>query len=304
MSNYSTLTSEIVKLAKEREETLPLRNEACRSRFFFQPHPTPKVFLFFHGFTAAPYQFEPMGKAFYETGYNVLIPRLPGHGQAGDWNRDNPPPLPEDAQIYKQFAWDWLQQAQLLGKEVIVGGLSANANLAAWLALEYPDQIERALLFAPYLSGMNSLVDLAVEFLPVYYEWLNKNSPGNFGYDGFHMPALRLFLDLAQDIIKQVKSSSAVPPMLIVASESDRATNQEDQQAFFESLLKRQPKCWYHCFDKSLKIPHTMMTELEGNHYQDLLIAITKAFVESDITWAEFEKNPKFFSPNAVDGQR
>lgn len=290
MPNYDSLTSNILQQAKFREDTLPLLNEACRSRFFFQPHPTPKVFLFFHGFTAAPYQFVPMGEAFYQAGYNVLIPLLPGHGQAGDWNGDHPPPLPETLQIYQDFARDWLQKAQALGDKVIVGGLSANANLAAWLALEYPEQIDRALLFAPYLSGTNSLVDLVVEFLPVYYEWLNKKSSGHFGYDGFRMPALRIFLDMAQDMMQHIDQYPLVPPMFMIASESDHATNQDDQQSFFEALVKRQPKCWYHCFDKKLKVPHTMMTKIEGNEYQDLLLDMSQAFVESDRTWAELQE--------------
>lgn len=107
----------------ERETTLPVMNENCLSRFLLQPSPSSKVCLFFHGFTATPEQFLPIGSAFFEAGYNVLIPLLPGHGQAGNWNRDRPPPLPEEQETYQQFGLYWLQQAQALGKQVIVGGL-------------------------------------------------------------------------------------------------------------------------------------------------------------------------------------
>ncbi|HBL09848.1 MAG TPA: alpha/beta hydrolase [Cyanobacteria bacterium UBA11162] len=289
MLNYSTTTTAILNQAKTREEALPLRNEKCRSQFFFHPDPTPKVCLFFHGFTAGPYQFEPLGKAFFEAGYNVLIPLLPGHGIAGDWNGDNPPPLPEDPQIYLQFVQEWLEQAKLLGQEVIIGGLSGSGNLAAWLALEYPQEINRSLLFAPYFSGNNILVDWLVELLPFYYEWLNKDNPGNFGYEGFRIPALRVFLDIGQEILERAKTTPAAP-MLIISSESDRATRIEEHQELFEAVSQYQPKSWYYCFEEELNIPHTMMTQAEGNNYLQLLINLAKTYVESNLTWSQVQE--------------
>ena len=75
--------------------------------------------------------------------------------------------------------------------------------------------------------------------------------------------------------------------MFIISSERDRVTSKHDQQALFEAVLKHQPKSWYHCFDKVLDIHHRMMTKVEGNDYQNLVIALAKAYVESDLTWAE-----------------
>lgn len=286
MFDYSATISAIAQQAKTREDALPIRNEQCRSKFYFHPTPTPKVCLFFHGFTAGPYQFEPLGEAFFKAGYNVLIPLLPGHGIAGDWDGDNPPPLPEDLQVYLQFFREWYQQAKSLGEQLVVGGLSTSGVVAAWLALEYPQEIHRSLSFAPYLSGMNKLVDWLVEILPFYYEWLNKDNPGNFGYEGFRIPALRIFLDMAQEILDRAKHTPAAP-LLIVSSESDQATDLHEHQELFEAVLNYQPKSWYYCFDKKLGIPHTMMTKAEGNDYVALLITLALAYVESDLTWAE-----------------
>ena len=289
MFDYSTTTTAIAQQAQTREDALPLRNEKCRSKFFFQPNPSPKVCLFFHGFTAGPYQFEPLGEALFQAGYNVLVPLQPGHGVAGNWDGNNPPPLPEDPQLYQQFALDWVEKAKLLGKQLIIGGYSTGGTLAAWLAQEHPQHIEKTLLFAPYLSGTNKLVDWLIEILPFYYEWLNKDNPGNFGYDGFPIPALRFLLDMGQQILDQAKNTPATP-MLIISSEGDQATNFHEHKELFESVLKHQPKSWYYCFDKALKIPHTMMTEPEGNHYLNLLITLAKAFIDSEVTWADIEE--------------
>ncbi|MCU0535771.1 MAG: alpha/beta fold hydrolase [Hydrococcus sp. Prado102] len=286
MSEYAKIVAEIVRQTQTHEDTLPLRNEACRSRFFLQPNPAQKVCLFLHGFTAGPYQFAPMGKFFFRAGYNVLIPLMPGHGKAGEWSSNNPPPLPTDPQVYQTFVVQWLQLAQAMGKQVVVGGLSTGATLAAWLARKYPQQIYRTLLFAPYLHNKIKLLDFFVENFPFYFEWFNKDAQGNFGYKGFSIPALRLFLEMGQEIQDRA-SESLFAPMFILSSASDMVTSDRDHQILFESALKNQPITWYHCFDKALDIHHRMMTKMEGNDYQDLVITLAKAYIDSDLTWAE-----------------
>ena len=288
MYNYSTLTKAIAQETEARELALRLMDSTCRSRFFFQPNPSPTC-LFFHGFTAVPYQFVPLGEAFFRAGYNVLIPLLPGHGLAGNWDGHNPPPLPEDRQIYEQFGLQWLQLAQDLGEKVIVGGLSGGSTLAVWLALERPQQIDRTLVFAPYLSDSNKLVDLFVRVFNIYFEWKTKPGRAHFGYPGFLMPSLRLFLDMGADILERADRSPSAP-MFIVSSESDRAVGNKEHEALFEAVRKFQPRSWYHRLARSLDIPHTMMTRAEGDNYIELLIAIAKAYVESDLTWAEAEE--------------
>lgn len=281
-------TLKILRETKAAEETLPLMAQTEGSRFFLQPHKSDRVCLFFHGFTATPEQFVPIGEAFFQSGYNVLIPLLPGHGMAGDWNGDNPPPLPENQEVYQDFGLHWLQLAQSLGKEVIVGGLSGSGTLVAWLALKCPEQIYRALAFAPYFSGNNKLVDWFVRTFNIYFKWITKPGVAHFGYEGFLMPTLRLFLEMGADILEQAQKILAAP-MLIVSSESDPSVGNKEHEALFEAVLKFQPKSWYVRFDKLLDIPHNMMTVAEGNEYRDILIAIAKAFVESDLTWVEVE---------------
>ena len=290
MFDYLTFTSNLIQETRAREKPLPLIEGTSGSRFFLHPGETDKICLFFHGFTAVPEQFVPIGEAFFQAGCNVLIPLLPGHGIAGNWDSDNPPPLPEDKEVYQQFALEWLQIAQALGKKIIVSGLSGGSTLAAWLALERAVQVYRGLIFAPYLSGSNIFVDLIVKVLDFYFQWRTEPGVKSFGYDGFSMPSLRLFLDMGEEIIKKAESRYTAP-MLIVSSENDRAVGSHEHKELFEAVLKNQPKSWYYCFDRDLGIPHNMMTEGEGNKHLDLLIAIAKDYVESDLTWWEAREN-------------
>lgn len=291
MTSYAATTATLSRTIQAREQTLPLKQEACRSRFFFHPQPTAKVCLFFHGFTAAPYQFVPMAEALYRAGHNVLIPLMPGHGRAGDWCQETPPPLPQDVEVYQRFALAWLRQAQTLGRQVVVGGLSGGGTLAAWLALNQPQAIARTLLFAPYLSSSKKVIDLFVRTSERYFEWVSPalSSHNKPSYDGFSVPALRVFLNLGNQVLQQAKQGTAAP-MFTISSESDRAVENRDHFALFERALERQPLCWYHRFDRVLDIPHTMMTTAEGNAYERLLIVMAKAYIESNLTWAEVEE--------------
>ncbi len=291
MSSYSDTIAAIVQQAKQRENALPLLNESCRSQFFFHPTPTKRVCLFLHGFTAGPYQFAPMADTFFKAGYNVLIPLLPGHGQAGNWSSHNPPPLPTDPTVYQQFALHWLTQAQALGEEVIVGGLSAGGTLTAWLALERPQAIYRALLFAAYLGSSSRVLDQFVRAIDTYFEWTVSNSAPvtSSGYPGFTVPALRVFLNLGQDLLHRSQNQPSAP-LFILSSESDLATGSFDHKTLFENALVRQPITWYNCFSHELAIPHTMMTVQEGNRWASMLPSMAKAFVESNLSWAEVQE--------------
>ncbi len=288
MSEYSTITRQIIEHANTVENNLPIRNEGCRSKFFFHPNITSKVCLFFHGFTAAPYQFEPLAKVLFQAGYNVLIPLLPGHGIAGDWGRDNPPPLPDEREIYEKFALSWLEIAKKLGK-VIVGGLSGGATLAAWLAIERRQEIEKALLFACYLSSNKFIIDLFVKVLPVYFKWQNKDNREPIGYPGFRIPNLRLFLDMGKEILDRVENED-IAPIFLIYSESDEGIDHDELNLLFKATVRQEPQCWQYMFDKIFEIPHPMMTAQEGNQYENLLVAIAQAYVDSDITWDELRE--------------
>ncbi|YAF95076.1 MAG: alpha/beta hydrolase [Nodularia sp. CChRGM 3473] len=282
-------TAKFLEEVHQSESKQGLKNEACRSKFLIHPYSTSKVCFFLHGFTAGPYQFEPLGKAFFNAGYNVLVPLQPGHGLVGNWNRKHPQPLPTNIQTYQEFVLKWLEIAKTLGEQVVVGGLSTGATLAAWLALNHPQQIDRALLFTPYLGSRHLLFDWLIKNLPIYFEWFNKDAPGNFGYKGFWLPALKIFLALGEQVLEQAQTSIAAPT-LIVCSEGDSVVNRSKQQNFFKMILKQQPKSWYYCFDDSLQIEHRMMTKMEDNNYEELVITIAKAFVESDLSWDKFQQ--------------
>ena len=289
MSDYYQSARTLIDKTWEFEKNLPLRHSVAGSQFFLQPYPAEKICLFFHGFTAAPYQYIPMGESLYKAGYSVLAPLMPGHGRAGNWGRDNPPPLPTDPQIYQKFALEWLEKAKEFGKQIIIGGLSGGGTLAGWLSLQRPQQIDRVVLFAPYLRSSSRILDFLVRKFDLYFAWIQRPGFERLAYDGFALPALETMLDIGQDVQNRADRQWS-PPTFIISSDTDMAVDKMDHLALFEDLKKRQPQTWYYSFSSYMNVPHTMMTKREGNPYEQLLIAMTKAFIESDLSWNEVEE--------------
>ncbi|MBD2102083.1 carboxylesterase [Leptolyngbya sp. FACHB-261] len=295
-ASYAEFVADLVQSTRRREDALPLVDETCRSRLRLHPTKPARVIVFFHGFTAAPDQFDPMGEILYRLGYNVVSPLMPGHGQAGNWSADQPPPLPESPMLYKKFALDWLDRSQVLGDQMIVCGLSGGGTLAGWLAYARANQLDRAMLYAPYLGASMKVIDLIMGVSkranPFYVSWpkVENQAPANntarYSYPGFRLGALQAFLDLGREVL-ELAQRQAGAPLFIVSSESDKAVSNTDHKILFERAVKRNPRSWYIRFDRVLDIPHAMMRQVDGNQWENLLIGLTRAYLESDFTWKE-----------------
>jgi esterase/lipase len=279
MSNYFSAIAQLQESTWTEETTLAIA-DANRSQFFFQSRPTEKLILFFHGFTAIPEQFAVISTALFDAGYNVIVPRLPGHGITGDWTSKQPPPLPETPVIYQEFALEWLDAVQPIAQQVIVGGLSGGATLAAWLAAQR--HVDRTLLFAPYLNNNNGFINWVVETFEFYFKWRTAPNTVNFGYEGFRMPALRAFLNLGQTVLEH---GSVGAPSLIVSSDADPTTPESDFEQLYQATSAAHTPTWNIRFESALSIPHNMMTSAEGNPHIDLVMEITKLYLKGELDW-------------------
>ncbi len=142
-----------VQAILEAEKALPLQ-EGSESRLLAHPTPPPKgTVVMLHGFSAGPWQFEDMAKAVHERGYNVYIPRLPGHGFKLPGGAEDATKLltSRNWQEYHAYAEEIYAQAKGLGGPVRLLGLSGGANVALDMVTHHPD-IKGAVLYAPFLA--------------------------------------------------------------------------------------------------------------------------------------------------------
>lgn len=109
--------------------------------------------VMYHGFTAGTWQYDLLAKKAFDAGYNVYVPRLPGHGfvDANGVISARELPTARTAYQYEDFAERTFQQAASLGAPVSVLGLSVGGAVALRVAERHPDEVQRTVLYAPFL---------------------------------------------------------------------------------------------------------------------------------------------------------
>jgi pimeloyl-ACP methyl ester carboxylesterase len=120
-----------------------------------QPEPAKAkgTLIMYHGFTAGTWQYDLLAKRAFEAGYNVYVPRLPGHGfkDADGLVSSRELPTARTAYQYEDFAERTFQQAASLGAPISVLGLSVGGSVALRVAEKHPDEVQRTVLYAPFL---------------------------------------------------------------------------------------------------------------------------------------------------------
>jgi pimeloyl-ACP methyl ester carboxylesterase len=101
--------------------------------------------VLFHGFTNSPAQYALFAQQLHARGCNVLIPRLPEHG---DVNRMTTRLEGLTAERLIAAASEAIDAAQGLGRKIAVSGISLGGVLCAWLATQRAD-VDRAVVLAP-----------------------------------------------------------------------------------------------------------------------------------------------------------
>jgi len=152
VTDYADAVAQIEAIQAEENE-LPDFNPVCQSILMTHGHKTADAIVFYHGFTNCPEQYRLLAQAFFDQGYNVYVPLMPGHGR-----RDPSGPALADltASDLAAYATETADIAQGLGERVTVNGLSGGGTVAAWLAQERAD-IALAAPTSPFIG---------VSFLP------------------------------------------------------------------------------------------------------------------------------------------
>ncbi len=126
----------------------PVANPAIRSLLLTHGGPTRRVYVFVHGITNSPRQFEELARLLHARGHNVLVPMLPRHGRRSMRLRELRGLRAEEFRDYADTAVDI---AAGLGQEVYALGISGGASVVGWMAQNRPE-MDTALLLAPFVG--------------------------------------------------------------------------------------------------------------------------------------------------------
>jgi len=154
-------------------------HERCHSTLLTHGSKVARVVIFFHGLTNCPAQADELAPKLFELGYNVYIPRLPGHGEA------DPMTLAladVSAENLVDNTNESIDLARGLGDEVVVVGLSAGGTMSAWAA-QYRTAVDNSISVAPFLgphvvpAWANHAATNLLLMLPNMMVWWNPMEP-------------------------------------------------------------------------------------------------------------------------------
>lgn len=134
------------------ESRMPLQRGAESLLYVHNDRPARGTLIMFHGFTAGTWQFEPLARKAFDDGYDVYVPRLPGHGKMSDLDVEDPSQLLTGVnwRDYVAFGDHAYERVRDLGGPISTLGLSVGGNVAISVAERHPD-VAHVVAYAPFL---------------------------------------------------------------------------------------------------------------------------------------------------------
>lgn len=182
--------------------------------------------LLLHGFTGSPWDLHPLAESLAARGYQVLVPRLPGHGTS-----------PRAMSTVTHLDWERVAEESLLSlahaRRLFVAGFSMGALLSLLLAAKYPQRIAALGLLAPAirLSGLRMALLRRLRRYPILETvrpYLSKDgvdladpamraaAPRLTGFPSARLKDLWTLQDRAWQVVPEVKT-----PTLVVLAQED-----------------------------------------------------------------------------------
>lgn len=234
-----------------------------------QPQPSAKgTVIMLHGYTAGPWQYNESAERIHKGGYQVYVPRLPGHGfmkpdglPSGEKMVD-----PWNLEEYERFIDETFAEAAALGGPVQVIGLSGGSNLALRMAEKYP-QIKGVVAMAPYIGPdnrvpvVNRVVDAIARYTPIdlprALDFVPYNKNERFANDPA-LPHTQGSLGNAQAMLSMgTKVRKVDVPVQFITTAGDMLSGTDAVGKLYERSGGAGKHGWYH-FPEAEKVPHAM----------------------------------------------
>jgi pimeloyl-ACP methyl ester carboxylesterase len=273
-----------------------LLQQGAESRLMLHDVPTGKgTAVLLHGWSAATWQYDEMAPELHKLGYDVYIPRLPGHGLRTAAGAPDPSQLPRAGQshMYRDFADTIYDQAKRLGGPVHLVGLSGGGNVALDIATRHPD-VAHVVALAPFLNIPGKAEDVLPRVIDAADTVLLGKSisvldqiPWNWGKDatrtvGYHefklgnITSIRRYGMAVGDRLGQNRV-----PTQFVTTATDTAASSKAIGRLFERGTPPQTG-WFE-FPAEAGVPHPMIAPPNNPDAasRQRIIAIVKDFLET-----------------------
>jgi pimeloyl-ACP methyl ester carboxylesterase len=246
----------------------------CAIQLLEHGRPTEQVFVLMHGLSNCPAQFAELGRLLFERGHNVVIPRIPYHGEqdrlATDWARLTAGEMLDAGN-------QAVDLARSLGNKITAAGLSINGATVAWMAQNRSD-LDRAVLLAPFLAPaglpdwtLTSIERLLLRLPNMFFWWdpkLKENLQGPpYAYPRFPTRVIGETMLLGREVLRESRSQSPrSASILIVTSASDTAANNRVTSELVANWQRlRQGGIETFEFPAADKVPHDFIDPNQPN---------------------------------------
>lgn len=192
--------------------------------------------LLFHGYTATTCEVRLLARKLFASGYSVSAPLLPGHGTT-----------PESLNQTHWADWTRAGEATFHGlsqrcQRVVVGGESAGALIALYLASQHPE-IAAVLCYAPALKLLLKPIDIATLYLasPFVVSIPKGSIDVSTGWQGYTVNPLKgaiELLKLEREVARRLPSISQ--PLLIVSGRLDTTIDPAGVETIYQNVRSSQ----------------------------------------------------------------
>lgn len=202
------------------------------TRLYTHERTTPLSIVLWHGLTNNPQQYDLLAPQLHARGHNVLVPRLPEHG---DRDRMTTRLKSLTAERLLAAATEAVDIAQGLGDRVVLAGISTSGLLCAYFAQNRRDvahcvPINPVFSMLNFSPGVNRVVGRLLLSLPNFFVWWNPRIKEAqlplHGYPRVPTHALMQCLRIGEDVYEQAQGN---PPLCdavtVVTNRLDPAVN-------------------------------------------------------------------------------
>lgn len=259
--------------------------EICRSRIYESGKKVARTIILWHGYTNCPQQFDELGQRLFAKGYNVLIPRTPGHGHTDRMTEALGNLTFEDFQKYIQRS---VAIGHMLGDDVTVVGLSGGGTFALWAEL-YESGINKIISIAPvaYPRGFDPLLREFVvkytSFMPNEFKWWDDEQKGDlpgppYAYRRYSSKSMGVVLHMASTVEQQLKKGMKLhTPITFVINQADQALREKELLEISDLFEKAGAPVTRFIFEQEKEFPHDLIDEHNIKEHKD---EVYKALLE------------------------
>lgn len=265
-------------LIKEHEANLPL-HPRCGSMLLTHGEKVAQIVVFLHGLTNCPAQADELAPWLFAMGYNVLVPRLPGHGEADALTFALAHVTAED---FVSTARSSLDLAQALGDKVIVVGLSAGGTATAHQA-QHQDKVSNAILVAPFLAtgivpqwaaqAATNLLLLAPNMM-VWWDPRNPYSSADmdYAYPRFATHALAQLMRLGHIVASEANTGAPTAQRIgFLLNEADLAVDNRLAQSVAAAWSRHGGNVAVSVLPQTMGLPHDLIDPRQPDAAVDLI---------------------------------